>query len=753
MARRNRRPRSTTTWRDAAHHTRNRNAPTAGQTALTAIRGYGRWVAHSPDTRGLGNALAALYPLGEIGHLTGADPLMLGAFAPPAALAAWVGTYKKHASPRYSATVAATAAGIPAWLGTAAHLGILNLPTLLAYSISATVTWSAYTWSDVLKKRRAWAREQLKWDELATAAGLEDSRLIGIDDTRLGVRFRVDVRATNKRASQLAGKGGGLAEDIAAQIGLPAERVRITTDDKHAGIILVLVQMLDPWAEPATHPALDPAAAPTLAAARRSVLDGPFVIGIDPDTGNPMTLTVFDRAGGHHVFVVASTGSGKTTLYNNVIEQATACIDVLVWGIDLGKGTIARFWGPALDAAAGIGEEKKALQILEWACLTIDHRSRETGGRNHQPTPTDPVILIPVDELDTLTGANSSIALKAKPMIEHIYRRGRSAGVELLTASQRGVVQYTGSKDPHANADNKVVLRMNRAAEMGNVVPEWEASGMPNMASYARGVKGVALVVDSENTWVAGRVLDLSDLDAVERLAHQRGAPTATLPAALAKQLPGYADRHRVHATSTAGGGTGPAASSFPPPPPAPPLPGDDRSELDAAPGGAEPTAGGASGKRGSRIGHGWQAGFGIDPDDHDAVERLAGELVSEVEARLRDMPKPPKQPTSLADMIKAKEVLDNAENNPPEVNQNIPVSEKIAGPVLALLAERGADGATPAELTKAVGKGESTVRRYLAIMRDHKPPLIVGSGSTRNLRYYLPDHAPGADPTTDHDQ
>lgn len=720
MARRNRRPRSTTTWRDAAHHTRNRNAPTAGQTALTAIRGYGRWIAHSPDTRGLGNALAALYPLGEIGHLTGADPLMLGAFAPPAALAAWVGTYKKHASPRYSATVAATAAGIPAWLGTAAHLGILNLPTLLAYSISATVTWSAYTWSDVLKKRRAWAREQLKWDELATAAGLTDSRLVGIDDTRLGVRFRVDVRATGKRASQLAGNGKGLAEDIAAQIGLPAERVRITTDDKHAGIIRVLVQMLDPWAGPVLHPAMPahpdrvtvPASREQIAAAGRSVQATPLVVGVDPDSGADMVVTVFDHEGGHHVFVVAPTGSGKTTLYNNLIEQATTCTDVLVWGIDLGKGTIGRFWGPALDASACIGEEKKALAMLRWARTAIEERSKDSGGKNHVPSPTEPVILVFVDELDTLTGMHSPIAYEAKEHVEQIWRRGRSAGVILLTASQRGVQQYTGSKDPNANADYRIVLRMKRASEMGNAIEDWEAAGMPNMATYARGVKGVALVVDGENTWTAGRVRDLSDLDAVEDLAHRRGAPVATLEPAIAAKLSGYPDRHRTPAPT--GGRSGGHT------------PGHDDTTPTAA-----PSAGPAAGS----------GGFGIDPSDRDAVDRLAGELVADIEARLLGMPEPPAKGTPLADMIKAKEVLDNAENNPPEVNQNIPVPERVTGPVLAVLAERGADGARRDELVAAVGKSKSTVANYLAIMRDHG--VIVARGVGKAARYYLPDHDP----------
>ena len=42
--------------------------PTVRLTGRLAA-GYGRWVAASPETRGLGSVMAALYPAGEIGHL------------------------------------------------------------------------------------------------------------------------------------------------------------------------------------------------------------------------------------------------------------------------------------------------------------------------------------------------------------------------------------------------------------------------------------------------------------------------------------------------------------------------------------------------------------------------------------------------------------------------------------------------------------------------------------------------------------
>jgi hypothetical protein len=48
------------------------------------------------------------------------------------------------------------------------------------------------------------------------------------------------------------------------------------------------------------------------------------------------------------------------------------------------------------------------------------------------------------------------------------------------------------------------VLRVNRAAEMGNIVPDWEADKMPDMHIYAKCVDGVALVVDPAQQ-MAGR--------------------------------------------------------------------------------------------------------------------------------------------------------------------------------------------------------------------------------------------------------
>lgn len=656
--------------------------------AVRGAGGYFRWVAAAPETRGLASAMAALYPAGEIGRLAHADPAMLAAFTAPAGAVAWVSTWKAHHSRWYSATAATLAAGVPAWLATASATGVANLPVLLGYTTAAAAGWSAVTWSDVLKHRRALQAQRARWETVASAAGLEGSRLVREEQTKTGQKFTVDIRGTGKTAKQLA--NGDLDERIAAVLSLPHERVRVERDLRHAGNIVIAVQTADPWEGTVAHPALEPAHAPALS----SVMGSPLVIGADPDSGGDLALNVYDDQGAWHTNIMAATGGGKTTLYSNIIEQWTARNDTLTWAIDLRKGTLPFFWGPALDASAGltpdgVPEYDKALAIVQWGAEIIRQRSARSGGRNHRPTPQDPAVLIVVDEGDTLLGADSPVAHLAKPHVGDILKGGRSAGVALAYAGQRSVVQYTGTKDLHANAGNKIVLRVNRGAEMNNIVPTWELDGMPDMSTYAQGIPGVALVVGPDGTWRAGRVRDLHDLDAVEALARRRGRPAAALPPAITAALDGYAGRH-----GTAAPGIAAAAPA---------------QRYAAAPG-------------------------------PSAVDRL-GTLADDVADRLAGMPEPPDPPVSITDLIAARNAINAAESQDPAANRAIPVPARISGRILGFLERRGAQGARRDEIIAHTGMPVSTCKRWLAIMRDHG--LIASEGSTRAARWYHADYAP----------
>ncbi|MBA8953950.1 hypothetical protein ACFQU9_44300 [Actinomadura namibiensis] len=714
-----------------------------GRMARAAVHGYVGWVRQSPDTRGLGTGLAALYPVGHLAHQYAADALLLGAFAPPAALAAWVATYKQHESPRYSATLAATAAGVPVWLATAAHTGITNLPTLLAYTATATATWSAYTWSDVLKHRRALAAQQAQWQTIAASTELAGTRLVKTEPTHVGVRFKVDVGASPDAPSVSRLLSGNLTEQIARLYGIGTNQVRLNGQPSNARILWITLQLRDPWGQPITHPALAPAdAADTSAEAAltaagiplnpapavgvptkgcRSILDGPFVLGTDPETGEDLELVVFDEGGARHVQIIATNGAGKTVVLSNIVEQANECRDVLVVAIDLRKGTIPHLWGEVLDAAAGIGEEDKAIQILQWLETIAEERSRKNGGGNHIPSSEAPVIILIIDEQAKLLGTASEVAHEAKPIVDGLHQAGRSAGIVVVSAGQRNVQQQTGSKEGSANAPTKIVLRVMNTYEMTKALDDWMTLGVPDMSTYAPGVKGVALLVKDGGAWQAGRIRDLSDFKAVRHLAASRGRPDAHLEPDIAAQLPGYPQRHMVTAggpSASTGGGTDPMFTDPPThhhaAPPAKPEPPSD------------PASGPASGSA-ARPPRGGDGSFGIDPDDDQAITQAAEGLVAGIERHLAKMPEPAATPTPMDDLIANKEALDLT---------SVPPAAQRA--IVEFVASRGDQGARRSEIIQHLGNSTPTVSRWLSKLCQNQILMRIGKGKA--ARYHLAD-------------
>ncbi|MFI6516972.1 ArsR family transcriptional regulator [Spirillospora sp. NPDC050679] len=684
----------------------------AGPLARAAARGYIRWVAASPDTRGLGTGLAALYPAGYLAHAYAADDaLLLGAFAPPAALAAWVATYKTHGSPRYSGAIAAIVAGVPSWLATAAATGITNLPTLLGYTVTASAAWSAYTWSDVLKERRRFAEAQAKWETIAGLAGLEGSRLLRTETTRTGVKFKIDLGVEGPSASRL--ERGDLAEQIARCYGIGADAVRIAANRKNARIAWITIQLVDLWRAEVPHPVVaDPAAAK----AHRSVLDSPFVLGTDPENGEDLELVVFDSGGARHVEIVATNGGGKTNTLSNIVQQAAECHDVLTIAIDLGKGVIPSLWGAHLHESAGVGEQDKALQILDWIDVLVDERAIACAGGTHTPSPQAPVILLIIDEQDTATGMDSTIAHDVKPVLDKVHRRGRSGGVVAITAKQRNVVQHTGTKEGSANTYTKIVGRVSDTKEMAKAVPGWENLGYPDMSTYGSGAEGVILLAKSGGIWQAGRTRALYDPQVVQPLAAAYGPSDAHLEPHIAAGLPGYAARHPVPAASTAR--------------PANAVPGDHGREGTIGSRTTNPAPASGSPLDTSAGDDGRDSGWGFDPTDDAAVNQAAKGLVDRLDEFIAETVPPPEQATRMEDLTAAHKRIESAT-----------VPDTIVQAVTGLLAERGTKGARRDELVAHLKMSRSTVSEYLGALR--KDGLIISAGNGKASRYYLPDHAP----------
>jgi hypothetical protein len=510
-------------------------------TAARAVRAWWRWTMRAPESRLPAAGIAALYPAGGVADALNPVPWELGAFALPAAGAAWVSTWKAHGSKEYSAAVTAGAAAVPAWLATASVTGVWNMPTLLAYSVAGTASWGALHWSDVLRNRRALRAAQVEWKTLCEGIeALGGSRMVSKEATPFGEKFVVDIRATRSKSAAKFPRDA-VAHEIAALFGVPEGRVTVSKMRQHAGLITISVKLTDPWKTPPVSPAV--AGTETVG---RSIMDGPFILGEDPETGKPIELTVYNADGGRHTMVVATTRGGKTNLFSCIAEPATACRDVLVMSIDLGGGTIPSVWADALDAAAGVGEVDKALTILGWLKTVMEERTRRSGGIEHKPGPQAPVILLLLDEMSAAVGFSADRKMaRMRALVNEIFQRGAKAGVVIAIAGQRGTSSHTGSRDPHANAGNKILLRVASTGEMGHVVPDWQGAGLPDMSSYGQGAAGVVCVVEPDMSWSAGRSYHLDHKAGVPQgIAARRGAPTATLEPWIVEKLNGYAERH-----------------------------------------------------------------------------------------------------------------------------------------------------------------------------------------------------------------
>ncbi|WP_026415623.1 winged helix-turn-helix domain-containing protein [Actinomadura oligospora] len=701
-------------------HGPRRQPSRSGLVARAAMRGYIRWVAQSPDTRGLGTGLAALYPAGQLSHQYLAhDTFTLAAFAPPAALAAWVATYKTHGSPRYSGAIAAITTAVPTWLAVAAHTGVTSLPVLLWYSLAASGLWSAYTWSDVLKQRRRTAEVQARWETIAGLAGLEGSTLLATKTTKVGVRFKVDVGVDGPSGARL--ERGDLAVQIARCYGIGVDQVQVDQEKKNARILWITIRMRDMWTEEVSHPAVAELAPGQVTAAKgsRSILDGPFVLGTDPETGEDLELVLFDQGGARHVEIVASNGGGKSNVLSNIVQQAAECHDVLVVAIDLGKGVIPSLWGAYLHDKAGVGEEATAVEIFEWIDALLDERAIACAGGTHKPSATAPIVIVVVDEQDTASGYNAEVATQIKPVIAEIHKRGRSGGMVMVTAKQRNVAQHTGDKEGSANAYTTIVGRVANTNEMTKALPDWDKRGCPDMTSYGDGSPGVVLLARQGGSWQAGRTRALHDPDTVKALAAAYGPADATLEPHIAAKLPGYADRHPVpaHATANAGGSGAPADTI--------------RAGADSAPADV-PVPGGPSGERAPADEDGW----GFDTTNQQEVDQAAHGLVEKIDDYISSAATTPDQPTGLDELFAAEHAIDNTA-----------VPDDARKAILQFLADRGPAGARRSELDDLLQRPNKTTARWLGSLRRNN--LIVLAGQGPAARYYLPDH----DPTKGHGQ
>jgi hypothetical protein len=406
------------------------------------------------------------------------------------------------------------------WGVTAGLPGAPGLMGILGAATAGLVYW-AYRTDPAIVHELAWQQTRANWHMRAGGYGLAGSHLLDWRETRLGEQFEVDTRGTGKRASHLI--NGDVEELIAEQEGLATSRVKVRKGGI-AGRIQVSIRYKDPWAEDLPHPLLDPA--PEILLPQVADARDPIIIGMDPETGRPLALVLWDEDGAKRIAIVALPGAGKSVTLNNVYERLTAADNAWPIGINVSKAKELRRWRTVLGASAcGPHERVKAFHLLEMAGHIIDYRGslEDTDDATVEPTEETKLVPVIVDEMDELLSHQDRLGLATRKAFSYIMSKGRSEAVPAVLVGTRGTAQYTGGGNVRTMIDQVVLGKVARKSEMQHAAGEFGLA-LPNMAAYGEGKAGVLLVADIGGHWDTGRGWRLDKLTDIDRLAASRSA-------------------------------------------------------------------------------------------------------------------------------------------------------------------------------------------------------------------------------------
>ena len=202
-------------------------------------------------------------------------------------------------------------------------------------------------------------------------------------------------------------------------------------------------------------------------------------VGVRED-GRPWVLRLL----GTHVFVAGVQGAGKGSVIWSVLRGVARPIQsgaVQVWAVDP-KGGMELAFGRPLFTRFACENTAAMVELLEDAVTVMDARCARLAGvtRMHQPSVDEPLLLVIVDELSTLTAYEPDTKLRnrATAAISALLARGRAAAVVVLAAAQdprKEVVSF------RSLFPTKVALRLDTPSQVDMVLGD----GMHQMGALA----------------------------------------------------------------------------------------------------------------------------------------------------------------------------------------------------------------------------------------------------------------------------
>jgi hypothetical protein len=423
----------------------------------------------------------------------------------------------------------AAAIGVPgAWLTAATVLGPLYGPyDLMTTAAYTAVAGGGYWWlrrRDAVRQARArrdaaaaeaerlaaehaaWLARKAEWHRLAPKVGLQGSDLLRVEHNQNSSEtWVIDTYGAHQLAEHVscktvAQKLSGEKLLVAGGHRVPKNRVEVAPDPDMAYHLLITFRREDLWKGGGElglnwHPLASGELDTDSPYARYfgpapSILD-PVCLGTNPETGEPMLVTLFDEDGGHRILVLGTSGSGKGMILDTIRERVTDCYDAVLVQINLSKGVEDTWWEPLTAASAlasihGEAAEARALRILDFThdVVNTGRPRKKPGQRTHKPTAEEPAVVVMIDEVDKTASDPDR-----KEQLGQIASKCRSEGYVLVLGSQRPQDAYVGGGMVRSNLTDLVwgSLRPTDRRQAGGSY----GAELPDMTTYGGGLPGV----------------------------------------------------------------------------------------------------------------------------------------------------------------------------------------------------------------------------------------------------------------------
>lgn len=659
-------------------------------------------------------ASGIIWTAGELLHVTGGHAMDAGIGTVVAGAVA----YGLSARERIPSWTAWATAGTGGWLTAAACFGPLHWEPWMPLTTGAAV---AAFWCRRLARRhpavierRGHREARAEWlSGQSRRWHMGGSHLLHRGPTRLGELYKIDVTGTGKLASELPLRR--LPEQIAQERRLPSiDRVKAWSPQP--GQVWVSIRDQDPWEYPALHPLLDDD--PEIDLSGRYSITEPAVIGIDPETGNPMLLPLLDEIGAKNVSIVSIRGGGKTVLMHDISERVTAAYDAMMVRINLsikGPGEAHR-WGPACHLSAfGPGQTGRAVRILRTLHKTMEYRSGKYATADYRPSREDPAIAVFLDEVDAAMKIRG-----VKGLVEDIATKGREYGIILIHAGQRGTSDYTSPKT-RSQVDVGILGRVRGDGEAYHALASL-ARNLPDMTRYGHGAPGVWGIALPDAA-ILGRAFLMASADAA-RIARERAFTQPVLSGECAEYLGD--DYRELLATDLFAEWAREQGHGTPRTP---------------APSGEAPEAGTVLVQAPPETSHAadltaWDAEMhqDMDPDTAENLGRLrasTGEKLRDASQRLADTANRPRPPE-----ISQEAMAEHTRQRWQQVDIPDGVREKLLG----LLADGGMSSRKIEEALNGTWK-KSTIATWLGKLRSEGLVELTGQGPASRWRLTDGDH------------